>query len=841
MVYKTYISLEVRILLLAGVKTFCGCGAIGDTEGEKASCPVCREENGALPTLNLQAARKAYLLTRSLDCSIIKEVAYERNLNTPIMPKDPRGKPAIALSRLSVKLGEDGALDILFHRRRKRVRITEVRLEEDAGRLIHSARKPTGQSETRMDYSSAGMPSMRIKTAADFEIGEEAEVFLSELRRQIQYLEIIPGKEDLLRKPASLENLIRCNAYVAMAPYRVFPAELSAEGPEHFVKLRNLNSLNFVGKAINAEMSRQEEIVLNGGTVLPESRIWNAAKNATESFQIRTGEEKPRFIPANLPPFIPGPDILESSFPVELPEARRNRMIAEYGLNAHQAEFVCDEKSRADYFEKTVSLGAALPALFPGEIPEISRKAAQWMSSHIIKECKRLGLTMADSPLTPERFAEILNMLRDRRIHGNIAKQAVSAVLEEDRDPLEIIKERGWEQLTNREAIKAIVTSVIETNSQEVRRIREGDARPIQFLTGLIMKETNGLAEPTLVKEILRETLSVSLVYVLSMGGAISGRVGEDGAVEPGDEQVLRDLLTGNNEEDFADASKVRFESIQVGRILSEEIVPSDWAILIETIADKLNSGTANGIVIAHGTDTLPYTAPLIYWLFADANAPIVFAASSTPPGSSWEAKRTMKKAVSLALGKTKGVYVVHGGKVLSPLNLKFERIGVDGFRNWNMEAPVFSGTPLLTGPLEADQYILSRILENAVNSMCVIRIYPGIRPDYLVSLMDKGVKNFFLELYDTGTAGFREGPYSLKKVFTLGKRRGVRFYCSSQQEGIVDFSGYTTSRELWRSGAVPMGAYTTETAVARFLAAGIIADSEEELSCLMDDSAPNL
>jgi aspartyl-tRNA(Asn)/glutamyl-tRNA(Gln) amidotransferase subunit B len=130
---------------------------------------------------------------------------------------------------------------------------------------------------------------------------------------------------------------------------------------------------------------------------------------------------------------------------------------------------------------------------------------------------------------------------------------------------------------------------------------------------------------------------------------------------------------------------------------------------------------------------------------------------------------------------------------------------------------------------------VLSQLLEDAVNSMCVIRIYPGLRSDYLVSLMDKGVKNFFLELYDTGTAGFREGPYSLKRAFTLGKRRVAHFYCSSQQEGIVDFSGYTSSRELWRAGAVPMGPYTTETTVARFLAASIIADSNDELSQLMD------
>ncbi|MDR2020307.1 MAG: glutamyl-tRNA amidotransferase, partial [Treponema sp.] len=168
----------------------------------------------------------------------------------------------------------------------------------------------------------------------------------------------------------------------------------------------------------------------------------------------------------------------------------------------------------------------------------------------------------------------------------------------------------------------------------------------------------------------------------------------------------------------------------------------------------------------------------------------------------------------------------------------KFERIGADGFRNWNMDAPVYFGSSLLTGPLEADEYVLSQLLEDAVNSMCVIRIYPGLRSDYLQSLMDRGVKNFFLELYDTGTAGFREGPYSLKRAFSAGKRRGARFYCSSQQEGIVDFSGYATSRELWREGAVPMGVYTTETAVARFLAASIIADSDEELARLMESTS---
>ncbi|MDL2229805.1 asparaginase domain-containing protein [Treponema sp. OttesenSCG-928-L16] len=795
--YKSHISLEVRILLLTGVKTFCGCAP--DEQGAAGTCPICRGESGGRPALNPIAARKAYSVIQGLKGTPVKEAPYECNVNTPKMPE---GR---ALSRLSLKLGTDAYLDIMFHRRKKRIRIEEIRIEEDAGRLTHSGK------ETRMDYSKAGMPSLRIKTAPDFEIGEEAEVFMSDLRRRIQYLEIIPG--------IPVESVLRCNAYVSIAP---FP-----EKPRYFVKLRNLNSINFIGKAINTELNRQEEIITHGGTVLPESRIWNETRSSSEPFKKRELDEKPRFIPLEgAAPFVPGPDILEAldNFKVELPESRRDRFMSEYGLTLAQAELVCDEKSRADYFEQSAAKGAG------------PKECAQWLTGYVLKELRRLHTNLQESRLTPGRFASILTMLRENRINAGTAKQAISAVMEEDREPELVIKERGWEQLTDRKAVTAVVKAVIEENPQEVRRIREGDARPIRFLTGLVMKETGGLAEPSLVKDILREELSVSLVYVLSMGGAISGTVNEDGTVGSGDERILKELLADSEN---TDASRVRFESVQVGRLLSEEIVPSDWAALIETVADRLNSGTANGIVIAHGTDTLPYTASLLYWLFADASAPIVLAASSTPPGISSEAADTMKKAVELAADKSRGVYVVHGGKILSPLNLKFERIGRDGFRNWNMEEPVFYGSSLLTGPLEADQYVLSQLLEEAVNSMCVVRIYPGLRSDYLVSIMEKGARNFFLELYDTGTAGFREGPYSLKQVFTRGKRIQARFYCTSQQEGIVDFSGYTTSMELWKEGAVPMGPYTTETAVARFLAASIIADNEEEREALMENAGP--
>ena len=794
---KSYIFLEVRVLLLSGVKAFCPCTYQAD--GAPKSCPICRGEAGAIPQLNPLAAQKAYTIARSLGCTLISSPVYEKNTTTPELP------PTYHLSQLSLKIGIDGFMDIVFHRRKKRIRITEIRIEEDAGRLTHSG------GETRMDYSTAGMPSLRIRTEADFEIGEEAEVFLSDLRRRIQYLELISG--------VPVESVIRCNAHVALAPY--------PEYPRSFVKLRNLNSFNFVRKAINVELSRQEEIITNGGTVLPESRLWNETKNSTESFQKRKQEAKPRFVALEgIPPYTPTPEVLQvlENLTVELPESRRNRFIEQYGLSLPLAEFICDEKSRADYFEAVIALGVE------------PRDLAQWMSSYIIKEFRRLGATPFESALTPERLAHIFRMLREKRIHGGIAKQTITTVLEEKKDPEIIIGERGWEQLTDKEVISTIIDKVIQDNPQEVRRVREGDARPIRFLTGRIMRESGGLAEPTLVKEILKEKLSVSLVYVLSMGGAISGKTSEDGTVESGDERILRELLS-----DKIRDSRIRFESIQVGRILSEEIIPSDWAALITTISERINSGTANGIVVAHGTDTLPYTAALLYWLFADAGVPIVLAASSTSPDRSPEAAQTMGKAIQLAMEKERGVYVVYGGAVLSPLNLKFERIGSDGFRNWNMRSPIFSGSSLLTGPLEADQYVITQLLEEAVNSMCIIKIYPGLRSDYLTVLMDQGVRTFFLELYDTGTAGFREGPYSLRRALALGRKKQVRFYCTSQQEGLVDFSGYSTSRELWKEGAVPMGAYTTESVVARYLAASIIADTDEERAELMEQAGPEL
>jgi aspartyl-tRNA(Asn)/glutamyl-tRNA(Gln) amidotransferase subunit B len=341
------------------------------------------------------------------------------------------------------------------------------------------------------------------------------------------------------------------------------------------------------------------------------------------------------------------------------------------------------------------------------------------------------------------------------------------------------------------------------------------------------MKRTSGRAEPGRVKELLNERLSLSFIQVLSMGGTIA-----TGAETLG-QMIGR--LAGDPEL----SSRLRFEEIEISRILSEEITPEDWAALIAALDGHLKKGSASGIVVAHGTDTLAYTASLLYWLFPRPALPVVLTAAVGPA----EAYGNLRQAVLTASKAEPGIYVSLGSRTLSPLNLKFERIGPDGFRNWNMASPRFRGGAE-PPELPEDRDELTRLLEGAINEAAILKVYPGMRGDLPVQLMEAGVRHFILELYDSGTANLRESPYSLRRAFMEGRERGVRFFCTSQQEGVVDFSEYITSHELWREGAIPMGSLTTESAFTRLIAARLTrraAEDGEELVKIMEEANADL
>lgn len=789
--YKSFVSLETRILLLTGVKTFCPCGYT--SAGKPETCPICRSEGDARPALNQEAALRGYLAAKALGCRLSETAAYERHLGSPEMPPD---RP---LSGYSVLLGADGFLETSFHGKRNRVRVAEVRIEEDAGRLIHSA------GGARMDYGHAGMPSLRIRTEADFEIGEEAELFLQELWARLSYLGVATG--------APKESVIRCNAYVALTDL----PELARE----YVKLRNLNSHNFVRKAINYELGRQEEILERGEAYEAESRLWNEAKSVTESWQRRRPEAKGRFAPAAGVPAFAMPEAVRARLrdeSVELPGARALRFMREHSLNSHQARALCEDRSRADYFEASLRHGAS-----PVE-------AAHWLISDLAKIQRREGAAPEALGLGPESFAWVLKLLADKRIHAPMARQLLWAAALERKDPAQVLEERGWARQADPAEIERAVTATLAERREEVERIAAGEAKPVHRLVGEALAKLGGAADPARVREAISRRLDLSFILVVSMGGAISGSRNEGGAVDAGDERALRELI-----QSIPCDKGIRIESAEAGRMLSEEITPADWAALVTMIAEALEAGGADGIVVAHGTDTLPYTASLLYWLFSDAAIPIVLTASSKPPSEGDEARRSLEGAIAVARSRAGGVYVALGDRVLSPLNLKFLASGPDGFRNWNMPSPAHSGPSILGGGLDADKYVLTQLLEEAIDRSCVVKVYPGMKADFLIALMNAGVKWFILELYDTGTANLRESPFSLRAAFLHGKRRGVKFFCTSQQEGIVDFSRYISSRGLWKGGAVPMGPLATESAYTMLLAASLIAESDEELAELME------
>jgi aspartyl-tRNA(Asn)/glutamyl-tRNA(Gln) amidotransferase subunit B len=795
--YASFIGLEVHTQLLTRTKVFCGCRAAFGDDPNSNVCPICMGYPGVLPALNAEAIRMGYVVARALNCTLSERTVFERkNYFYPDMPK------AYQISQFRSPLGTNGYLEIELRKRKRRVRIREVHLEEDAGKMIHAG------DVTLLDFNRAGTPLLEIVTQPDMEVGEEAEVFLQNLRRLVRYLGVCDGNME--------EGSLRCDANVSV--------NLAGQGLGIKVEVKNLNSFKFVRKAVEHEIGRQQEIISRGGTVKQETRLWNENRDLTEGMRTKEGSADYRYFPEpDLLPFLPDRvfmTAIERSL-VELPAARSVRFVSQYALSEEQAAFLCEEKSDADFFEKAVGLGADPQA------------AALWMASDVRKHINRAGVSLAKSPLTPERFAELLTLLASKRIHGKIAKSVLENVFHEDKSPLEIIREKGWEQIADPKILGRHIESVLAENAAVAEAVRKGDHRKTGFLVGEIMKATSGMADPVLVQKLVKEKLSLSVIRILSFGGAIVGRLAENGDIEGGDStEIVRLVQAGGKL-----PKNVALEQTPLADLLSEEITPGDWARLIAGIDEHAFDGKAAGIVIAHGTDTLAYTASLVYWLFPRPPLPVVLTASLQPAGRpKSDAVPNMHDAVQAALQKPPGVYVAFGGKTLSPVNLKFERVAPDGFVNWNPAGTPHVGKPLFDGHLSMGNAEKIRLrLEAAVNSVLICRVYPGMRSDRLMALMDAGVRWLILELYDTGTANLRDSPYSLKPAIQEARERGVRILCTSQQEGIVDFSRYVTSHELWREGAVPMGALTTESTYTKLIACLAWSDSEAEALARME------
>ncbi len=856
--YQSFVGLEIHIHLLTKSKVFCGCRSSFGDEPNSNICPVCMGYPGVLPALNIEAMRMGSLVARALGCTLSPVTWFERKQYFyPDMPKNYQ------ISQFASPLGVNGEIELEFRRNKKKIRIKECHLEEDAGKMIHAG------DTSLLDYNRAGVSLLEIVTEPDLEIGEEAELFLQQLRRTVRYLGVCDGNME--------EGSMRCDANVSI--------NLRGQGLGKKVEIKNLNSSRFVRLALNYEIERQSGILDKGGTIRQETRLWNENRDQTESMRSKESANDYRYFPEpDLPVFTPDAKFLASvdAGLVELPQPREKRLAAQYGLSEAQANWLCEEKALADYFEATAGCLAPAPAAAgsvssagvaaggPVRVSGLSvapERLVAWMSSDVKRIMNRDGIapeSVLSMRLTPARLASLVVMIEEGRISGKIAKQVLELVFAKDDDPAAIVESKGWGQITDPATVSAAIDEAFAADPAAVASAASGDAKILGYLVGKALSATGGRADPKLVRSMVEKRFASRRVDLVAFGGAITGRT-EGGLVVPGEAEDLRNMLAADRAgRDAASVSEKALPDIGVtaevvGSFLSEEVSPVEWARLIEALARKTAGDSADGLVVAHGTDTLAYTAPLVQWLFGDFGKRIVLAASTRAPADSREAAAMLGPALRAAIAN--GTAIAHGaagagnepgsvavmvdGMAFDPVNLKFLRVEEAGFGTWNGEL-IASGAKL-PGPFPASvvaealagldaQSILARA-EAAAKSAMILRIFPGMRGEIVTALMASGCRNFILELYDTGTAAVGSSPYSLKEALRQGREKGVMFYCTSQQEGIVDFSGYITAHELWKEGAVPMGALSTESVYARLVAAWIVAGTEAGARKLMEES----
>lgn len=454
-----------------------------------------------------------------------------------------------------------------------------------------------------------------------------------------------------------------------------------------------------------------------------------------------------------------------------------------------------------------------------------------WMSSELARLLNKNNISISESKITAENFSFIIKKLDSGEMHSAAAKTLIRATFDTGTSPEKLIKYLNISEIGTEKELLPYVKKVIAENPELCKTLKNGEMPPLEFLTGLVMKETKGKAVPQVVKSLIKKELNISVIYVITTGGAISAVQHADGTITNGDSSAIKEMAKRLEPE-------MPIQVISAGQYFSEELEPSNWAELISEISGRINAGTANGIVITHGTYTLSYTAALLFWLFSDSDVPIVLTGSSSLPSESIEASENLKLALETAEKEKGGVFVAFGGKILSPLNLHFDKPG--SFLNWNLEKPIFTESgPIaaeFAGTSELDKEVISRLLTEASGKMFMFRLYPGFRSDLFKNLITyTKVHSVFLELYGLGSGNMKNSDFSLKPLLLSGNQKGVRFYCTSQQKMSLDFSNYVTSHDVWREGAVPMGYLTTESALALYFACAICADNEAEAEDLME------
>ena len=466
--YIPVIGLEVHTQLKTNTKIFCGCKNEFGAKANTLVCPVCLGLPGSLPVLNEKVIEYVIKAGLACHCSIAKISKQDRkNYFYPDLPK------AYQISQFDQPVCQDGYVEITLDGQEKKIGVTRIHIEEDAGKLIHEEKG----EYSFVDYNRTGVPLAEIVSEPDMHSPEEAYEYLKEIKAILEYLEISDCNMQ--------EGSLRCDANVSIMP----------EGAKEFgtkAEIKNMNSFKGVQKAVEYEINRQIKVVEAGQKVVQETRLWDVDREVTVSMRSKEEAHDYRYFPEPdiLTIFIEDTQSIEKSLP-ELPRARRKRFIEEYQIPAYDAGVLTADKALADYYEQTVGFFNK---------PKV---VSNWVMGELLKQLKQANLSISQSRISAEDLADLLKKIDSGIISQQNAKDVFEEIFSTGKRAEEIIKEKGLEQINDESEIENLIKEIIEQNPKSVEEYKQGKKKALGFLIGQVMYKTKGKANPKIVNQIL--------------------------------------------------------------------------------------------------------------------------------------------------------------------------------------------------------------------------------------------------------------------------------------------------------------------------------------------------
>ncbi len=473
MQYEVVIGLEIHAQLKTETKIFCGCKtSFGDTANSHG-CPVCLGLPGALPAMNKKAVDMAVLAGLATNHKIRdKSIFARKNYFYPDLPK------GYQISQFDLPICEDGYIDIEIKGKTKRLDITRIHLEEDAGKLIHDQ-----DIDSLFDVNRCGTPLIEIVSEPVMRSPEEAYQYLTKIKKILQYLDVSDCNME--------EGSLRCDANISLRPFGQEKLGTKRE-------LKNMNSFSGVKKALEYEIKVQTRMLNAGETIIQETLLWDPAKNKSASMRTKEDAHDYRYFPDPdlVPLLVPDEKIEEirKTLP-ELPEAKENRFAEQYKLDNDSVMLLTSSIELADYYEKVVKLS--------GDI----KLSSGWVMSEVLRLTKEKQCSLSDLNVSAERLAELLKQIKGDKISAKAAKTVFNAIEDEDKEPLALIESLGLAQVSDSGELEGVMQTIFDENPPEVERLRDGDKKLISFFVGQAMKATRGKANPKEINKIIGKLL----------------------------------------------------------------------------------------------------------------------------------------------------------------------------------------------------------------------------------------------------------------------------------------------------------------------------------------------